>query len=224
MGSMAVTEAQKLAVVMGDLVQSERLHKPEHLHEQFNNSVNAQNEKRAEALASPLTITLGDEFQGLTKTLAHAAAIVRDMRLQLMANAIDCRFVIGLVELKTKLNPEKAWNMMGPGLSEARDKLNEKRTNSLYRFSIPHDPLTETMLDALGAGLTAIERGWTDQQREDIAALISGLTPAELAKRRNVSVHSIYKVRGSGDFDAYVVQWHAIGEALAALDKRQESH
>jgi hypothetical protein len=110
--------------------------------------------------------------------------------------------------------------MMGPGLAQARAKLNEKRSHSRYRFSIPDDGLAETTLEALGAGLTTIERGWTDVQRRDIMELLNGLSPGELAKRRNVSVHNIYKVRSSGDFDAYVIQWHAIAEALAALDRK----
>lgn len=220
MSLMTGTKVQNYAVVMGDLVQSERSSALEQLHIQFNQSVDHQNATHIAKLASPLTITLGDEFQGLTKSLADAIPIIRDMRFQLMNHKIDCRFVIGSVELKTKLNPDKAWNMMGPGLSRAREKLDEKRPVSLYRFSIPQNLVIEKMLDALGAGLTVIERSWTEQQRKDIASLISGLTPTELAKRRNVSVHSIYKVRGSGDFDAYVIQWQAISEALASLDKQ----
>ena len=217
---MAVTKTRRLAVVMGDLVQSERSLAPAKLHLRFNEAVDAQNAAHAAALASPLTITLGDEFQGLARSLGQAVPIVRDLRLQLMGDGIECRFVIGRVELRTELNPEKAWNMMGPGLARARARLNEKKAGSLYRFSIAEAPVTETVLDALGAGLTAIERGWTDQQRDDISALIGGLSPAELARRRNVSVHSIYKVRGSGDFDAYMTQWQAIGEALSALDEK----
>ena len=138
-----------------------------------------------------------------------------------MADAIDCRFVIGLVEIKTPINTDKAWNMMGPGLSRARKKLNQKKADIFYRFSITEAPFTENLLNALGAGLSTIERGWTVQQREDISALMSGLSPTELAHRRNVSVHSIYKVRSSGDFDAYVIQWQAVAEALNALDKKE---
>lgn len=211
---------QYFAVVMGDLVQSERSLAPEQLHEMFNTAVDTQNLAHADSLASPLTITLGDEFQGLARTLALAIPIVRDLRLQLMHDAIDCRFVIGLVALKTKVNHAKAWNMMGPGLARARSTLNEKKSNTLYRFTVDENSVTETMLDALGAGITAIERRWTHQQREDIAALMAGLSPAELARRRNVSIHSIYKVRASGDMDAYMTQWDAIDKALSAIDKQ----
>ena len=212
----------RYAVVMGDLVHSERSPTPEKLHERFNNAVAAENLAQSNAVASPMTLTLGDEFQGLTRSLVKAGEIARNIRLKLMADNIECRFAIGLVELTTELNSDKAWNMMGPGLSKARTLLNEKRANSLYRFSIPLDPVIEIMLEALGAGLTRIEQGWTDQQCADITALISGMTAAELAKQRNVSVHTIYKVRSSGDFDIYLMQWQAIREALKLLDRYLE--
>ena len=210
--------AQRLAVVMGDLVRSERAPAPERLHARFNAEVEACNAAHGAALASPLTITLGDEFQGLARSLGQAAPIVRGLRLALMRAGLDCRFVIGRVEIRTALNREKAWNMMGPGLGRAREKLNQKKAGIFYRFSVEGAPVSEIMLDALGAGLSAIERGWTGQQRDDIAALMAGASAAELARRRKVSVHSIYKVRSAGNYDAYAAQWQAIDAGLAALD------
>lgn len=209
---------------MGDLVRSESSLPFEILHERFNKAVDDQNVAHANALLSPMTITLGDEFQGLVRSLKQAAIIARALRLQLLADDINCRFVVGLTEIKTPINPQKAWNMMGLGLSRAREKLNQKKSDQFYRFSIPDYPVMELMLDALGAGLSAIERDWTDQQRKDISAQMSGLSPTELSTRRNVSVHSIYKVRSSGNYDTYVIQWQAISEALAYLDKQEGLH
>lgn len=214
-------QGRRSGVIMGDLVRSESSLPLDLLHERFNNAIDDQNIAHANAFLSPMTITLGDEFQGIARTLAQAAMIARDLRFQLLADKIDCRFVVGLVEIKTPINPDKAWNMMGPGLAKARNKLNQKKADQYYRFSLPEESVMEVVLDALGAGLSAIERGWTDQQCEDISGLMSGSTPAELARRRNVSVHSIYKVRGSGNYDAYAMQWNAISEALAWLDKKE---
>lgn len=209
------------AVVMGDLVGSERTLATASLHTRFNEAVEKQNRDYEHLLSSPLTITLGDEFQGLGTSLTAMLSLIRDFRLQLMAHDIECRFAIGHVELQTPLNTDKAWNMMGPGLARTREKLNEKRSGSLYRFAVTDDPLVETTLEALGAGLTSIERRWTGRQREDIAELLRGATAADIAKRRNVSVHTVYKVRSSGEFDTYVVQWHAIQETLARLDAQR---
>jgi hypothetical protein len=208
-----------VAVIMGDLVGSQRAASPEQLHAQFNAAVQAQNRQRSLALISPLTITLGDEFQGLATSFVMAAEIVRAIRLDLLANAIDCRFAIGSARLRTPVNVEKAWNMMGPGLSEARAKLNEKRSDTVYCFSIPDEPVLATLLDACGATLTMLERNWTDTQRHDIQALIGGESPGEIAKRRRVSVHTVYKVRNSGHYDLYRVQWQAISDAMSSFDR-----
>jgi len=217
---MTDTNGQRYAVVMGDLVRSESSLPIELLHERFNQAVDHQNLEHAAKLISPLTITLGDEFQGLTHTVTQAIEIARGLRLELLAEKIDCRFVIGTVEIKSPLNSSKAWNMMGPGLARARKKLNQKKADQFYRFSIAEAPVTEVLLDAIGVGLSTIERSWTDQQRDDISALIGGLSPNELSQRRNVSVHSIYKVRSSGDFDAYTLQWNAVNKALSEFEKQ----
>jgi hypothetical protein len=203
---------------MGDLVRSERSGSVEQLHQLFNDAIEIENNHKRLQLASPLTITLGDEFQGLATSLRAAAFICRDLRLALLRDGIDCRFAIGIVRLKTPLNQDRAWNMMGPGLAPTREKLNEKWAVSMYRFVLPDYPVIQMALDAIGAGLTSIERRWTPRQRADITDLIAGIAPAELARRRNVSVHSIYKVRSSGQFDAYAVQWEAIRSALAHVD------
>lgn len=217
-----VTQASTYAVLMGDLVKSERSEAPSDLHVRFNQAIERQNHARRKLLASPLTITLGDEFQSLVTSFTVAAAIARDIRLELLNAGIDCRFALGAARLTTPLNTQRAWNMMGPGLSATRERLNEKKSNSLYRFVVPEDPVLETLLEASGATLTSIERKWSDVQRRDITALLEGEDVNAIAKRRNVSVHNIYKVRASGDYDLYVIQWHAVHEALAALDRKFE--
>src|SRR4051794_25517593 len=104
------------AAIMGDLVRSGSASSIEELHAKFNGAVNQQNRIRRGSLVSPLTITLGDEFQGLSKTLVESLSIVRVLRLHLLARGVDCRFAIGLAQIQTPINVARAWNMMGPGL------------------------------------------------------------------------------------------------------------
>lgn len=210
------------AVLMGDLVDSEIYPNPALLHDHFNAAINRQNDELAKDIVSPLTITLGDEFQGLLTSLVAAAKVARNIRYELLREEIDCRFVIGIIDLKTNLNSERAWNMLGPGFADAREKLNEKRSSNRYRFSMPQEEILETMLEALGASLSAIERDWSIAQREDITRLVGGASVAEIASARNVSVHNIYKVRAAGDFDLYVLQWDAIHKALTELDRKYD--
>lgn len=204
---------------MGDLVGSENATAMDELHAKFNEAIKRQNRLQRGTLASPLTITLGDEFQGLSTTLVEGLSTLRSLRLHLLAEGVDCRFAIGPVEIQTPVNVARAWNMMGSGLAKTREKLNEKRSDTRYRFALPDHPPIETTLEALGAGLTAIERRWTARQLYDISMSLAGASAQEIAEGRNVSVHSVYKVRSSGEFDLYVYQWQAISEALAHLDR-----
>ena len=205
---------------MGDIVGSEKTPSVEHLSAVFNNVIDQANERRRPSILSPLTITLGDEFQGLITSLRDAAIIGRELRLQLMADDINCRFVIGTVELKTSLNRDRAWNMMGIGLAQAREKLNEKRTDTLYRFSLLGQESTQVLLDAIGIGITSTERRWTRTQLHDIAKSLDGKSALDIAKMRNISAHSVYKAKSNGEFEAYVLQWEAIMSALDSLDSQ----
>ncbi|MEC7764269.1 MAG: SatD family protein [Pseudomonadota bacterium] len=213
-----VQSSDLYAVVMGDLVHSEASPSPDALHKAFNRVVEAENARAGSAIVSPLTITLGDEFQGLLSSLTEAAQLVRSLRFGLLAEGIDCRFVIGQARIETPVNRERAWNMMGPGLARARETLDEKTPGLTYRFTLMEAALTEHLLEAVGAGLAVIERDWTERQREDIEALLAGQSVEEIAGRRGVTVHSVYKVRAAGDYDAYRLQWAAVEAALGAID------
>ena len=207
---------------MGDLVDSEAFKDTRNLHTAFNAAVARQNAATGSGPISPLTITLGDEFQGVYRAMEHAAYAARDMRSDLMDQGIDCRFVIGRVRIDTPLNPERAWNMMGPGLSDARDILNAKAAGLTYRFSLPDQPDLAQLLDALGAGLSVIERSWTDIQRRDIRAHLGSASAEAIATRRGVSPRAVYKSLKGGEYDAYNRQWTAVLDAVATHDKRAQ--
>lgn len=205
---------------MGDLVASTDSGSTTTLHETFNHAISRQNKASRTQLISPLTITLGDEFQGLIRTLSEGASIMREIRIALLRAGVDCRFALGTTQIETPVNRKRAWNMMGPGLSETRSKLNEKRPGMLYRFSLASDKSLESALEAIGATLTSIERSWTKKQLHDITELLLGKSVEDIARLRNVSAHSVYKVRNSGDFDLYNIQWSALMEVLSSLDNK----
>jgi hypothetical protein len=206
------------AAVMGDIAGSESVDDAERLHTAFNDAIDNQNIKHADALSSPLTITLGDEFQGLAKDLTSGISIVRNLRLLLLRQDLECRFSIGVVKLETKLNPGRAWNMLGSGLALTREKLDQKLHSNLYRFSLPGNATIESLLESLGLALTSIERRWTKKQLLYISDALMGNDVQGIAKLRNTSAHSVYKVRAAGDFDLYINMWNSIHEVMRELD------
>ncbi len=210
---------QIAAVLMGDIISSEASNDKMAIHLQFNQVVDIHNEKYQEQLLSPLTITLGDEFQGIVNTLEAAAKIARDIRLELLKFNLDCRFSIGIVKLRTEINPLKAWNMMGEGLAENRSILNKKHDLTYYHFSIISDKIMQLNLDAIGVAITAIERRWTIKQRSYITDLLNGKTTQQIAKFNSIRENNVYKVRDAGEFKQYIFYWRAIFNSLNYIDQ-----
>ena len=111
--------------------------------------------------------------------------------------------------------------MMGRGLSAARDKLNDKRTSSAYRFSLPDEPVVELLLDTVGDALTRGEEAWTPTQLEYYSkSRAAKRGNADVAKKLGVSERSLYKVLHAGRADAHRRQVQAIRSALVQLDER----
>ena len=217
---MASAKRSTHAVLMGDIVGSERAPSVKAVHRAFNKAVANANELNADHVASPLTITLGDEFQGLLTGFAHAWDAAVALRLELLVAEIPCRFVVGAAKLETPVNTKEAWNMMGSGLSAARDKLNDKRTASAYRFSLQDEPIAERLLDAVGDALTDIEEGWTTTQLEYYSKIRAATRGnANVAKKLGVSERSLYKVLHAGRVDAHRRYVAAIRGALEQLDE-----
>ena len=209
------------AILMGDLVESGKARSMKAVHSAFNQAIDSANELFAAAVASPLTITLGDEFQGLLRSLAQAWDVAFDLRLRLLVANVPCRFVIGMTELETPLNTKQAWNMMGPGLAAARDKLNDKRSGNAYRFSFSGEPIIESLLDAVGDSLTQVELGWTATQLKYYSKVRgSTRTNAEVAKRMGVTPRSLYKVLHAARAEFHQRQSEVLRGALRGLDER----
>ncbi|NMW20288.1 MAG: hypothetical protein HKK67_01350 [Chlorobiaceae bacterium] len=62
-------------VVMADVIAS-RSRDPQQLMREFENLVGTANTVFSEGILSPLTITLGDEFQGVLSTLLDAVKVL----------------------------------------------------------------------------------------------------------------------------------------------------
>ena len=214
------------AAVMGDLVSSGSAESAARLHAAFNAAVDEVNAARRGQLVSPLTITLGDEFQGLCACLSDGLAIVRALRLRLLDQDVECRFALGVVRIETPVNAERAWNMMGEGLSATRGRLSEKRHPNAYRFHLPGEDLVARLVEAVCYSLTLTERDWTRRQRQlalavlASAALQSPLAPAELAAGLGLARRTYYKIRSAARLDFYVSQWSSVEAAMLELDRR----
>lgn len=208
------------AILMGDIVRSRQAEDPQLTHRVFNKVVNQINEEMKAQILSPLTITLGDEFQGLIQTLEQTFKIAFAIRHALLLKSVPCRFVIGRTNIKTKINHRFAWNMMGPGLAEARMMLGKKEDANCYRFSLPNDIKTEKLLNGIGLSLTLIENKWTPTQLQYVSKILlkKDHSKGQIAKGLKISENTLYKVLRSADFQFYLQQRKTIDEVLYLMD------
>jgi hypothetical protein len=117
---------------------------------------------RKATFVSPLTITLGDEFQGVLSTIEEAVSIVFELEEALVRGGknFKLRYVIveGLIE--TPINKEIAYGMLGDGLTRARKYLENLKKDDYRFFFWLKDQQQHKALNNLFSALQEIIDDW----------------------------------------------------------------
>jgi hypothetical protein len=119
-------------ILMADIINSRRKNSSL-LMQQFKDIVSSVNKVKSENLISPLTITLGDEFQGLTNTIENGIKTIFDIEEIILDKQYDfkLRYVLLYGQIDTEINTSIAYEMLGEGLTNARRDINSLKKNGL---------------------------------------------------------------------------------------------
>jgi hypothetical protein len=168
-------------VLIADVVASRTIVDRETTQQVLVSTLAELNVKGRDQLASPYTITLGDEFQAVfhraDRIFADALEIMRAL------HPVQVRFSWGLGDLRTPINPALAIGMDGPAFHWAREGMRMlKDTGDLlavcgFREDI-EKPMVQAMLNLVSAQIV----GW----REPVLAIAHDLYEAQLAGIRGV--------------------------------------
>ena len=115
-------------ILMGDVVKSSDSDQIQ-LQQCFAELISEINNVFFNSLSSPLTITLGDEFQGIINSKTAVAEIViaiEELKWK-QDFPILFRFSVHYGEIETEINPMIAHGMLGQELSFARHQLEEMK-------------------------------------------------------------------------------------------------
>lgn len=114
----------KQLILMADIIDSSTKNSLV-LMRDFKSIVTSTNIKFAKAIKSPLTITLGDEFQGVIADLKTSLEIIIYIEEEIIHNNFNfkIRFVLQEGIIDTLINSKIAFEMLGSGLTEARERL-----------------------------------------------------------------------------------------------------
>jgi hypothetical protein len=113
-------------ILMGDIISSGKSD-PIKLLKEFSLLIEEVNDEFKNETKSPLTITLGDEFQGVITDLNTSLEIIvriEEKKWELN-HPLSLRYSLGFGEISTQINPKIAHGMLGMGLTTVREALNE---------------------------------------------------------------------------------------------------
>ena len=184
----------------------------------FKSLVNILNVKFKKKLLSPLTITLGDEFQGIANRLKNSILIIIYLEELLIHNQsnLALRYVINHGKIDTPINHEIAHGMLGSGLSNARKTLETlKKTDKKFEINTQINTKDLALNEAFLIYQNLVSK-WNSKNEREIASLFIQYQDYKVvAEKVGVNRSQIWKKERSLNISSYF----AIKNVIAYLSR-----
>ena len=183
-------------ILMGDVIRS-RDYELKELGRNLKDLVRSANEDLSDKTLSPYTVTLGDEFQGVTRSLSSGIETLFYFEELRLAKRFDFKlqYVLHFGEIETEINPETSYGMLGKGLAQARNKLAEKkRDRKRFNFSLV-DPELSLQLNRLFEVMDGITGRWKKDDFTLLLDMINNENDREVGEKHSKDRSQIYRRR-----------------------------
>lgn len=124
----------KSYILMADVIRSSQKNS-NILMKNFKEIAQQTNTQLKDAFYSPITITLGDEFQSVVRSLKDGISVIiafEELIIKCEKN-FRLRYVLNYGEIGTPINKQRAHEMLGQGLIDAREMLDiQKHKDSRF--------------------------------------------------------------------------------------------
>jgi len=195
----------KQFILMADVISSGKKDQNQ-LMTDFKELIHEINQLYKNDILSPLTITLGDEFQGVLKDLATSVKII----LSLEENSIhkklnfQLRYILHQGEIETPINTDIAYEMLGSGLTDARAKLNNlKSDKSKFGVSI-ENTLQNDILNNAFLIFESITQKWDLESDYDLVSNFITLDDYKIvAEKLDKTRSQIWKRKKTLNIESY---------------------
>lgn len=163
--------------LIGDLINSKDYQNRNEVQNLLRNKIDLLNKKFKKYLKSPITITLGDEFQCLVKDLETCFLIIDELSLYLSLNGVELRFGIGVGTISTEIDENISIGADGPAYWNARKAIemihrdHDHRNTSTYLKV--EDEGQEQFLNSVIRLQDLIRNNWTYSQKEFVYKAIT---------------------------------------------------
>lgn len=201
----------KYVGIIADIVSSRTEKNRRLLQEKLVSVLKELNQEKGNFLASPYTVTLGDEFQALYNS---SNGLFADLwRISAALHPTRVRYSIALGELVTPVNEKEALGMDGPVFHIARDELSRaKKLKTMFRIggSISNLKLINDMMMLI----SHLAREWNSNRLAIEADLSVGKPVKEISKRLGISESAVYKNINAAALDSITAITRGIELAL----------
>lgn len=189
----------KRIVLIADIVSSRQIKDRDRVQKKLKVTLQRINQT-SRSILSPLTITLGDEFQCV---YSNADEIFRHIWQILYTSYPEkIRFSFGIGKITTGINRSQAIGMDGPAFYEAREGLEWLKQHD-YFFNITSSDDLEMVSFARNA-LYLISHnieGWNRNRIRIMNLLAEGTQVRSIVKMLGISEQAVYKNIGSGGLE-----------------------
>lgn len=183
-------------ILMGDVVSSSK-YEPKQLGTDLKSLVDVVNDSFKENILSPLTITLGDDFQTVLDSVETGIAIIFFIEEECLRRELDFKlhYVLHTGQIETNINPDIAYEMLGKGLTTARKMLNIKKRDR-KRFKIDIQSKTESdQLNRLFEVTDSLIMNWKKEDYTLIIDMIENENNSEVGEKHDKNRDQIWKRR-----------------------------
>ncbi|MFE8070624.1 SatD family protein [Marinobacteraceae bacterium S3BR75-40.1] len=187
-------------VLIADIIGSRKLPNRGGIQKKLAAELDRLNATRSQ-LASPYTITLGDEFQAVFEGADRLFADLFSVMGAL--HPVELRFAISVGPLDTPINSREAIGMDGPAFHQARDLLErmKKRDRVIDLAGLPAD---DGLLDATLGLFNHQLRKWRANRLAVMQQLLCGRDVATIAGELDITEQSVYKNIRDGGLEAAI--------------------
>jgi hypothetical protein len=188
---MIPTFPSSLACLTSDLIESKLQPDRGHTQERLETALGSANEEFRADLVVPLSITLGDEWQGLA--LSAAAAYRIDFRLRRSLHPLRVRSGVGLGGVTTPQR-ERTALMDGPCFHRSRKALvMAKKRRGPGTLLASGQPELDEFVNALELLLHDVIEDWTARQYDSVMAFLDRGSETAAAQALGVAQPTLHK-------------------------------
>src|SRR6478736_1781654 len=213
----------KYIALIGDIVSSKQLTKRDAFQKDLATSLGTLSERKPK-LASPYTITLGDEFQAVYKSADNLFLDIFSILADIYPT--EARFGVGVGELTTPINPKQALGMDGPAFHRARESINGLKKSG-YLIGLQGEPHAQgpefdhwKLLNHLLNFVSHKVGAWEKNRLRIMRGLLQEQSVSELERELGVSNVAVYKNINAGALDELRGLCHEITRLLNRELKR----